>query len=269
MIIGPTLGDWIFSGETASIMPYRVFFTASAVFSLLACGGVLLTTFPASAGPARYATADPTACADAPATTRRKRGSTFRVILAHWPGSVLVIGVVFSMVFCLLLAFLERLAEERGFKDIKVFFLTYGPTAIVLRVLCRRVPERLGRTRTLVGGLLLLVAGLLCLVGVQTQSELILPALFMGAGHCFIFPSMVDLSAERLPPEHRGTGTALILNAGDVGMLSGFLFLGELIDAVGFDRALVALAMTVLAGATFFAVARRHILLRPRRHRST
>ena len=79
----------------------------------------------------------------------------------------------------------------------------------------------------------------------------------MGTGHCFIFPSMVDLAAERLPPERRGTGTALILGAGDLGMLIGFAVLGELIDGFGFDIALVVLGCTVLFGAGILGWARR------------
>ena len=88
----------------------------------------------------------------------------------------------------------------------------------------------------------------------------------MGAGHCFVFPSMVDLAAERLPLEHRGTGTALILGAGDVGMLIGFVGLGEVIDAHGFNAALMVLAATVLAGAAVVTVARREdVFFRNRR----
>ena len=68
---------------------------------------------------------------------------------------------------------------------------------------------------------------------------------------------MVDLGADRLPLAYRGTGTALILGAGDLGMLIGFVALGEVIGTFGFDRTLIALAVTVLASAALFAAARR------------
>ena len=87
----------------------------------------------------------------------------------------------------------------------------------------------------------------------------------MGAGHCFIFPSMVDLAAERSPPEQRGFGTSLILGAGDVGMIAGFFLLGEVIDAFGFDAALAMLALIIVIGGGFFAFARRDIVFRPGR----
>jgi predicted MFS family arabinose efflux permease len=166
------------------------------------------------------------------------------------------------MVFCLQMSFLERLAEERGFKNIKVFFLVYAPAAMILRILFRRVPQEFGRSRAVVGGLLLQAVGLCFLVGIREQWQLALPAVLMGAGHCFVFPSMVDLAAERFPGRLRGTGTASILVAGDLGMLIGFVGLGELIDTLGFDVGLWVLAATVATGATLFAIARRDAVFR-------
>lgn len=255
MIIGPTLGDWIFAGSTESIMPYRIFFSASAVCSILSALAIGLASLPSR-------TEVLVAQSASIATPAQRRASQLRVIRRHWPGAVLVVGLVFSMVFCLQLSFLERLAEARGFKNIKVFFLIYAPTAMTLRILFRRVPEQFGRSRTVVGGLLLQAVGLCFLVGIEEQWQLVWPALLMGAGHCFIFPSMVDLAAECFPGELRGTGTSLILAAGDVGMLIGFVALGELIDARGFNAGLAALALVIVIGTAFFAVARRDAVFR-------
>jgi MFS family permease len=250
LVIGPTLGDLIFSGTAHSMGPYRVFFSLSAIFSVLA--GVAMLSVPSPVN--RIAEQSSPTITSVGAGPRQ---SQIRVILRHWPGAVLIVGVTFNIDYCLQSLFLERLAEERGFYNIKAFFLVYGPTAMTLRIVFRRLPERLGRVRTLLGGLVFLATGLLCLIGIRTQSQLILPAVLMGAGHCFIFPSMVDLAAERLPPEHRGTGTALILGAGDLGLLIGYATVGELIDAFGFDVALVTLAAVTLLGAGTFAVAHR------------
>lgn len=254
MMTGPTLGDWVFSGGTESIMPYRVFFSTSAACAILA--GLIITALPLAPRPSPTQNRDRNASLPSPT-----RPSIPRVIIQHWPGMILLIGLLFSMIFCLQFTFLERLAEARGFMNIKVFFLVYAPTAIVLRIVFRRVPQQLGRTRVVVGGLTLQAVGVFFLVGIQTQGELVLPALLIGAGHCFVFPSMVDLAAERLPPDHRGTGTALILGAGDIGILTGFLVIGELIDRFGFDLALIALATTVLLGTALFAYTRRKFVL--------
>jgi len=231
MIFGPTIGDWVLAGAPAADATYRVFFFASAACAVLSALVILATPLPAAANGGRPDSG----------SARGQRS----VVRRHWPGPVLLIAVVFLMAFCIPMLFLERLAEARGFENVKAFFLAYCPTAIILRVLCRRVPERLGRRPTMYGGMALIVAGLLSLTGVQAESGLILPAMLMGAGHCFVFPSMVDLAAERLPPQHRGTGTALVLGAGDVGAILGFAWLGEAIARLGYDAAILALAIVV------------------------
>lgn len=262
MMFGPALGDWIFQGPSESPWSYHIFFTASAGLSALAGLTIhRLRTGPGS--PDFEATYAPRAVG--PAVTARAQ---WRVVLQHWPGTILLVGLVFHMAFTIQMSFLERVADERGFHDIKLFFLAYCPSAIVLRIVFRRVPEMLGRTRTVVGGLTLFGIGICTLIGLRTQAGLILPGLLMGAGHCFVFPSMVDLSAESLPPQYRGTGTSLILAAGDLGMLIGFGVLGELIDWLGFDRAVAVQAAVVFLGAGVFAAARWRRLLGVTRSRA-
>jgi len=240
IMTGPTLGDWIFSGPSDSIVPYRVFFTASAACALAAAllmARLRLTSIgPAAAGGERPGLA---------------------LIRRYWPGPVMLVGAVFSMVFCMQMAFLERLAEARGFRDIKLFFLVYAPTAIALRVAFRRIPERLGRRPTVVLGMVLMAAGLFVLSAARAQHHLLLPGLLMGAGHCFIFPSMVDLAAACFPLRYRGIGTSCILGAGDAGMLFGFVVLGESFRRFGYTATLVALATLVMITAAVFGLTAR------------
>ncbi len=259
MIIGPTVGDLIFAGDVGAITPYRIFFFASAACSL--GSAVVMSMLKAPAAGVAVAQV-PKLGVDNVHSVPQRRGAfpQLRIIIKHWPGTVLLTGAVFSMVFCLQSTFLERLAEERGFRDIKLFFLLYSPTAMLLRVVFRRLPQTIGRSRTLVSGSVLFITGLACLVGVDSQLGLVLPGILMGAGHCFIFPSMVDLAAHEFPSEHRGTGTAVILGAGDVGMVTGFLLLGEVIDAFGFDSAIYTLVGLLVFGTVVFSIARRGVV---------
>ena len=257
MMAGPTLGDWIFSGDVTSITPYRMFFWGSALCSLSAF--VIILFMPNSPTADGHESNGQALSEDEAASE-----PILRTVWQFWPGAILLVGVVFSLVFCWQASYLERLAEKRGFHDIKVFFLVYCPTAITLRLLFRRLPEQLGRTRTVVGGLTLQAIGICSLVGITSEWGLVFPALVMGAGHCFVFPSMVDLAAERLPYTHRGMGTSLILGAGDVGNMIGFFLMGEVIDRYGFDTCLWGLAGTLLFGAGVFAYLRRHDVIRKR-----
>ncbi|MCH7872027.1 MAG: MFS transporter [Planctomycetes bacterium] len=247
MLVGPTLGDWVFSGDNTSIAPFRVFFTASAACALAAALAMLVVKLPKPVKAER--------------SGQDQAVSRLTIIIRHWPGMVLLVGFFFSMAFCMQMVFLERLAEHAGFKDIKLFFLVYSPTAMTLRLVFRTAPQRFGRGRTLVGGMMLVSVGLCCLLGIRSQWQLIPAAILIGAGHCFVFPSLVDLAASRLPDTHRGMGTSIIFGAGDLGMLTGFWLLGELIDNFGFNVAIVALSSGVLASALLFALTRSPVSL--------
>lgn len=214
MMAGPAIGDAIFSQGANTPEAFGLFFTVVAGASLLA--GVVVCNL-------RSTSPKPHAAPPFGLLVRR-----------HWPGMIMVLPVVFCAILTIHMTFLERFAHTRGFDDIRWFFLVYCPTAIVLRVTCRRLPERVGRERLCVVGLSSMAVGLLLLIPVHAEWQLVLPALFMGAGHCFVFPSMVDLVAEAMPLQHRGVGTSLALGAGDLGFLLGSVAWGQAIDLTGY-----------------------------------
>lgn len=246
--LGPLLGEWIFSGGDGSIDAFRLFFWASVACSLGSCAVMLSIRQPAAApfAPARWPAADPAG---------GQTLSTFRVIRRYWPGAILLVSLVFSMAFSLNTFYLERLAQAAGFEKTRLFYIIYCPTAMVMRLVFRRLPERFGRRGTLLFGMALHAGGLLSLLGVGSEAHLILPAVLMGAGHCFIFPSMVDLAADRLPPQYRGTGTAVVFAAGDLGLLLGYALLGRIIAVWGYDAAVAFLAGAMVFGAVVYALA--------------
>lgn len=251
MMAGPTLGDWVFAGGGESMMSYHIFFSAGAACSLASAGAMFLIRLP------KRPTSDDHQQHNAHETTSTSSPKRFALMITYWPGVVLLVALGFGVVFGFHSSFLERFAEAQGFEQIKVFFITYCPTAIVLRVVFRRLPQRIGRNRTVVVGLTLLIVGLMMMVGVDSQLGLILPGFFMGAGHCFIFPSMVDLAADTFPSSNRGTATALVLGAGDLGLLVGYLALGALIEVAGFATAIKTIVAVVGVCTFCFVVWRR------------
>jgi MFS family permease len=229
MTIGPTVGDWIFWSAAPSLEMFRLFFSVSAACSLLSALAVAVVVIP-------------------PRLHEEDSGSIQKgsVIKTYWPGPILLVGVTFGMAFCIQSAFLERYAEHIGFRAIKTFFLVFGPTAILLRIVLRKTPQTLGRRRTLALGMACHAIGLLSLAHIQTGWQLAIPGVLMGTGHCFIFPSMVDLAAGWFPLRHRGTGTTLILGAVDTGLLTGYALFGPLFEAVGYRRGIECVAAIVV-----------------------
>lgn len=239
MTIGPILGDWVFSSNTSLLPTYQRFFTISAACMAAGCLMIVNVGF-------RHRPARPLEPGDRFLHIARK----------HWPGTILLVGLVFSMTFTIPSVYLERLAEERRFNHVTLFFLCYAPTAMILRIIFRRLPQQIGRGRTMLIGMGFMSVGVLCLIPVSQEWHLMLAGCLMGSGHCFTFPSMVDLAAAHFPLDKRGLGTSLILGAGDVGALVGFIVNGQLIDRVSFSTCFIVMSVSMMATATLFALRR-------------
>lgn len=267
MVIGPLLGDLVFQRDPNDPATYQLFFTLSAAMYVVGCA-IMIPMKDVGSSPGRGLigeanTGEPGAEPDvmaAPGQATPTRPSQVRLLREHWPGMILVVGVMFGLAFSFQSSFLERLAEARGFYKIQGFFLVYAPSAIVLRLVFRRLPHQIGRTRTLVLGLALMAIGQWVLSGAESPWDLALPGFLMGAGHCFIFPSMVDLAAECFPVTNRGTGTAVILGCGDVGMLIGFAALGTSIEMFEYQTTLRMLAGTMVLSALLMMWSRRSVV---------
>lgn len=241
MLIGPALGDAIFhEGPTTQAM--RTFFVVIAVVTALA--GLAVVNLNSPRRPGRVPVL-----------------AFFQLARRHWPGTIVLVSIVFTAILTIHITFLERLAHDRGFDDIRYFFYAYAPTAIGIRIVFRRAPQVIGRRRICVVGLVVLGLGTLLLIPVGAEWHLVFPALLTAVGHALVFPSMVDLTAQSFPPERRGVGTSVALGAGDFGFILGGVAWGQLIEARGF-----ATVFVIGAGITWLTallyVWRRRVELR-------
>ncbi len=234
MMVGPAVGDMIFASIADPARAFPLFFDLVAGVSLLA-GLVVMNV--------RVAT--PQRQVDSPPFTT--------LVRRHWPGRILAVCIAFATCLTIQMTFLERFAHDRGFEDIRWFFLAYGPTAIVLRIVGRRIPQRLGRRRVCATGLGVMGVGTLLFIPVQTGWHLAFPALLMGVGHAFVFPSMVDLVAAAMPLEHRGLGTSLALGSMDVGFVLGGIAWGQLVVWAGFEPMFAVSALVTCAVAFWYS----------------
>lgn len=240
IMVGPVIGDIVFRGPEASDATYALYFTLGAALLVCSCFLVILT-----AAPRRV---------DHPSGGRE---SITRLMIRHWPGPLVVMGLSLALVQTIPMLYIERFVTARNLGGVTCFFVAYAPTAIALRVCLRRLPYRIGRRRTLIFGYLAYVLGMLLLTQVHTAGGLVLPAIIMGAGHCFSYPFLVDLAAEKMPPQHRGVATSVILGAIDVGFLISFVLVGQLIKHHGFNVALVTAAGLASVGVAYYAWSQR------------
>lgn len=244
MMLGPIIGDFCFAAGPPNHAAFVRFFATASGFAVATAALGLLA-------PGRHAHLQP---ADtAPATM-------YRLVTAYWPGPILIMALCLAIVQTVPVMFIERFVAERGLRGVSLFFAAYAPTAVVLRLVLRRLPARLGRRRTLLVGLSSYTVALLLLVPVSREWHLLAPAILAGIGHCFSYPYLVDLAAERMPAQHRGLATAIVLAATDLGFFIAFVGEGLLVARYGFSVALLAVSLAAAMGVGYYAWTQRAFL---------
>ncbi len=151
----------------------------------------------------------------------RRRPPLFWIIRRYHPGTVLLVGIVMGVGIGLPTTFLRTYAAELGIAKIGLFFAVYSPTAILTRLLTRRLPERIGLMPMILLGLTALVTGQLLMLVVRSEWYFVLPGIGYGVAHAILFPTVIAAGSRTFPNRHRGLGTTLMLAMYDVGQLIG------------------------------------------------
>ena len=245
MLIGPRVGEHILGAETRSHDDFAVlFWTIAGCVAAASLVLVLLEPTPADHR------SPPVRLAEFVRTARR-----------YWPGAVIFVQLVFGVCLSVPFIFLSHMADDLGLATgdrgpVGSFFSSYAITAIVIRVLFRRIPDRFGRRKVLLLGLIMEAAGMASFLLVTSghTDELILPGALCGAGHGLAFHTMTALTLERFPVALRGSGSALALMVLDIGTVAGAPILGMLAGARGYEALFVAAAACALAAALVFTV---------------
>jgi MFS family permease len=160
----------------------------------------------------------------------------------YWPGSILLVdfafGVCMTAPFVFVASFIDRESLDMpGVSVIGLFFLFYAGIAIIVRLLSRRLPDRVGSDRVLLCGVVLMSLGMFCFSMVHEGNPWLIsiPAILTGAGHSLMFHTMTSLTLQPFPIAVRGTGSALALMMLDLGTFLGAPALGHLGETFGFS----------------------------------
>jgi MFS family permease len=160
---------------------------------------------------------------------------------------------------------LRAFAADLQISRIALFFAVYAATAIVTRVLARRVFAWLGLRPVVVIGLSLLIGSQFLFLLVHTEWHLAAPALGYGLAHAVLFPAGFAEGCSTFPPRYRGLGTSLMLATYDLGQLLGAPIAGGIIH-YSTQRGWPAYPVMFLSVATILTVATLVYLPRRPRH---
>jgi MFS family permease len=228
MATGPWLGDWFVGGQDRSAEDFALLFMTSA--GLIALSLALLP-FLQSAPPHPHA----------------REAPFWRSIGRHWPGTILLVAMMFGVCMAVVFVFLPDFVDARGIENLGTFYVLYAGWGIVLRIVFRTLPQRLGRKRQLLIGFGFLAAGMFSFTLVDRAALLILPALLCSSGHGLAFHTMMAVAVEHFPESLRGTGASITLMMFDAGSVFGAPALGYLAYSYGYSTAFTCVGISALA----------------------
>ncbi len=243
MLLGPALGDFMLS-DVRAYGDFVVLFVAAGLGNLVPA--VLLCFLRAPAGQGNRSAV--------------RLRDFVETAWENWPGAILLVDLAFGVCMAVPFGFLASYIDAvplriPGITVIGLFFWCYAGWGLIVRVTLRRLPQRRGRRKVLLAGMLFMAAGMFCygLVDSTNPWMIVVPALVTGTAHGLMFHTMTSLTIESFPTEVRGSGAALTLMTMDVGMIAGAPILGQIADALGFEWMFAAIGTLCFFVAAVYA----------------
>jgi predicted MFS family arabinose efflux permease len=149
--------------------------------------------------------------------------------------------------------FVAPWTRATGLERAGPFFLAYAITAASLRILGRRVLDRVGPRAVALPAFGILAVGLVGLGWLPAPGILVLSGVACGAGHGSLFPVLNVLVITRTPPGVTGVAVGLYTGAIDLGEVVGTPLCGALAEAAGYPAMFGIVALGAVAGLVLLA----------------
>jgi MFS family permease len=235
MSVGGLIGDVVVAQAG-----YRALFALAAVLATVALALSLPLRDPSPAEPGAPRPAA------APGFLAGTRGAG---LVPLW-----LVGLVFGAAVAAPFTFLKTFVLATGIGSVGLFFTLYSLTAVALRLLANRLPDRVGPKRVLIPALATGGAGLGLLALTHTATEMAVAGVLCGLSHGFAFPILVGMLVARAPAHGRGAAYAVFTALWDVGAMLGGPLFGLVIQRAGYPPMFGAAAALILAGTATYAV---------------
>jgi len=160
-------------------------------------------------------------------------------------------------------SFTALYADANGVSPKGLYLTALAVVILVTRPLAGRLGDRFGYRRVLLPCLVLIAAGLSCLVFGGTRFWLLLSAVIFGAGFGTAYPVFVGYVMRHVRPERRGAAFGAILACFDTGIGTGSTSMGWIIGRYGYASAFGTAAVLSALSLPYFVVVDR--LLRQRK----
>ena len=195
---------------------------------------------------------EPASASTAPAAADRGLLAVLRRPLAwHYAAIATVMGATFGVVF----TFESPYLLELGATEVRSFFVAYAIAAVTVRVLFGHVPDRYGRHRVAVGGLVAYATAVLAMAYLPAPLFALCGGLF-GLAHGLLYPALNAIAVSATPAHERGRILAVFTGSFSLGLWLGPTILGLVAERCGYPTVFVIAAATTLAAAVALACSR-------------
>jgi MFS family permease len=181
-------------------------------------------------------------------------GSSQRSRLIHpaaiRPGFVLVTLIFGAAGFN---TFIALYARELGLDGAGPLFFLFAAIVVGIRLLGRRLPDRLGAKRASGSAIVLIAAGLLTIGLWKDPVGLYVGTVVLALGAALGFPALMTLAIAGAEDSERSSVVGTFSACADVGYAIGALSLGGVAAVVGYDGVFVFSAGVALLGALVLA----------------
>ena len=133
-----------------------------------------------------------------PATTSNVGGVFYKPAL--WPGTILAMGII---IIPALYGYLPKLAEEHNLGWLGPVFFVYSMLVLVLRIIGRKLPDKLGTKRTATLALIGAAAGMVLMGTFVSIPGLYVAVVVLALGGSLLYPALMVAAVEGVPPNER------------------------------------------------------------------
>lgn len=196
-----------------------------------------------------------------PETSRPRPAFALFSRYAAIPGAVIALEM---FGFSALVVFSPLYAKELGMEGAGLVLLVNAAVLVAMRVLGRRLPDRVGPRRAASAGVLLAAGGLALAAALERPAGLYLGAAIFGAGHALLYPALFLLAVGRAPDDERSAALGSLKMLEGLGFAVGAAFIGLTASLGGYGVAFgVGAAITALGLVPLRTLLPRSRLERP------
>ncbi len=154
-----------------------------------------------------------------------------------------------SLTYGSIVSFLSLFAQKQGITNPGVFFSVFAVTLILVRALAGKLSDIKGRKFVIIPGMIIIAAGLGVLSTASALETFIAAALLYGLGFGLVHPSLMALLVDKVSDRGRGAAMGTFTAAFDLGIGSGSILLGLVLQYYGFQVMYTLGGLIVLTGA--------------------